>query len=147
MRTDELKTALLELREIFAASGDSKSEGDLTKLAEYFERQSNRDLAEVLREIRDKLDPSSARRIAIAHHVDQLREAGFEEAKFRLALAELKVDKALDKNDILKIATEYGVIRISGKSRDSYLESIEKHFYWVLYNHDADAMAKRATPW
>lgn len=147
MRIEDLEKALQEIRAIFAASGDKKSEADLTLLVDYIHRQANRDLPDVLREIREKLDPKAAHRIAVAQHVSDLREAGLDEAKFRPALADLKTDKAMDKKDVLEIATEYGVIRITGKSRDSYIDSIEKHFYWALYNRDADAMAKRATPW
>ena len=147
MRANELKDSLFEIRDIFASAGISAAENDVARLAEYIEQQGDRDLDEVLAEIREKLDPSAGKRKICSRHVENLKSAGLDESRFHAALKNLRDDKVLDKNDILQILKDYGVIRIGGKSRDSFLESLDKHFYWLLYNRDADAMAKRATPW
>ena len=147
MRADQLKNNLLEIKGIFSAAGVALAENDVAKLAEYFERQGERDLDEVLEEITAKLDPTVGRRLAIAAHIEALKMAALDETRFQAALNALRTDRSLDKLDVLQVLQGYGVIRISGKSRDAYLESLDKHFYWLLYNRDADAMAQRATPW
>ncbi len=147
MRADELKVSLSEIREIFAAAGVAAAEKDIALLTEYIEQQGLRELDEVLAEISEKLDPSLALRAQISRHVENLKRAGLDEPQFRAALSALREDKSLDKHSILNILKDYGVIRIGGKSREAYIESLDKHFYWLLYNRDADAMAKRATPW
>ena len=147
MRAEQLKVALDEIREIFAAAGLATATSDFARLAAYVEKQGDRDLDDVLSEIREKLDPTASKRVAVAQHVGRLTQAGLDEPKFRSALSQLRTDLTLDKQDVLQVLKDYGVIRISGKSRDDLLESLDKYFYWLLYNRDADAMAKRATPW
>jgi hypothetical protein len=147
MRADQLKVALLEIKDIFAAAGVAAAEKDMAELAQFIERQGDRDVDSILAEIRDKLDPSARIKLLVVHHVDQLKASGLDEPKFRSAFMRLRDEKLLDKQAVLDVLKQYGVIRVSGKSRDSYLESLDKHFYWLLYNRDADAMAKRATPW
>lgn len=147
MRAAQINTVLQEIKCIFAAAGAGTAEKDLELLAEYFEQQGDRDLDEVLAGLRSRLDPVAAKSASVALHSESLKDAGLDESRFRSAFAKLKGDKVLDNDDLLKVLRSYGVIRISGKSRNSYLESLEKHFYWLLYNRDADTMAKRATPW
>ncbi len=117
------------------------------QLEKYIDLHGDRDLDELLEEIREKLDPAIRKHQDINRYVERLKSAGHDEAKFHAALQLIKNDKAIDKDDVLQIARTYGVIRISGKSKPSYIESLDKHFCWRLYNRDADEMAKRATPW
>jgi ribosomal protein L12E/L44/L45/RPP1/RPP2 len=147
MRADRLIRAIQDIRSILGAAGATAAETDFEKLEEFIDGHGDRDLDELLGEVRAKLDPAQKKQGAIAQHLDRLKSAGFDEAKFHAALQAIKNDKALDKDDVLQIAKAYGVIRISGKSKPSYIESIDKYFYWRLYNRDADEMAKRATPW
>jgi hypothetical protein len=147
MRADRLKHGIQEIRSILSAAGAASAETDFAKLEEFFDHHGDRDLDELLVEIRAKLDPVSKKQDIIARHLDRLKSAGFDESKFHAVLQAIKNDKTFDKDDVLQIAKAYGVIRISGKSKASYIESIDKHFYWRLYNRDADEMAKRATPW
>lgn len=147
MRADRLKHSIQEIRSILAAAGAAAAEADFGKLEEYIERNGDRDLDELLSEMHGKLDPAQSKQEVIAQHLDRLKSAGLDEAKFRSALQAIKSEKTFGKDDVFQIAKAYGVIRISGKSKASYIESIDKHFYWRLYNRDADEMAKRATPW
>ena len=150
MRADQLSKTLLEIKGIFSAAGLPAIEKDVATLAEYIGQQGDRDVDHVLAEIKAKLDPAAKPAVGsgqIAGHIEALKNAGLDEARFRSALGSLRADKALDKQDVLQVLQGFGVIRINGKSRDAYLESLDKHFYWLLYNRDADAMAERATPW
>ncbi|MFY9642872.1 MAG: hypothetical protein WCD20_20405 [Rhodomicrobium sp.] len=147
MRADRLKHAIQDIRSILGSAGATAAETDFAKLEEFIELNGDRDLDELLAEVRAKLDPAQKKQEAIAQYLDKLQSSGFDEAKFHGALQAIKNDKTFDKDDVLLIAKAYGVIRISGKSKSSYIESIDKHFFWRLYNRDADEMAKRATPW
>lgn len=78
---------------------------------------------------------------------DRLVSAGENEAEFKTALGEIAGMASVKKSKALEIAKRYGVIRIDAKSRASIIGSIETHFFWSLYQRDANAVAKRVTPW
>jgi glycosyltransferase A (GT-A) superfamily protein (DUF2064 family) len=147
MRASELKTALCEIQDIFAASGSASVANAVGEFATFIDQQGDRDLDEVVAEIAEKLDPVARKQLVIARHVKRLKQSNLVEAAFQEALAVIRADKALDAADVLKIAKDFGVIRIGGKTRAAVIESIDKHFYWLVINRDADAMAQRATPW
>jgi hypothetical protein len=147
MRATELMRPLEEIRETFIAAGLAVPAKEIADVISVLEAHGDRKLDEILQEISARLDPAAQRQLVCAKHVKALRAAKFDEPTFRRALESLRGDKSADKADVLQIAKDYGVIRMSGKSRDGYLESIDKYFYWALYNRDADEMAKRATPW
>jgi hypothetical protein len=147
MRAEQLKLALLEIKGLFTAAGVAAVEKDMDTIADYVGRDGSRNVDQLISEIRAKLDPSVSKAVRIAQHVASLKEAGLQEQSFHAAIDGLRMDKSMDKTDVLKVLQAFGVIRINGKSRESYIESLDKHFYWLLYNRDADAMAQRATPW
>jgi len=148
MRADQLGAVLRDVEGVLTSAGAGSAGADIAALAEYLEHQGARDADEVIAEIKEKLDPATAIRLAVAGHVERLKAAGFDETAFKSAFASLKADATLRKpDDLLQVLKGYGVIRISGRTQKSYLDSLEKHFYWLLYNRDADAMAGRATPW
>lgn len=82
-----------------------------------------------------------------ASYADQLKAADFDESAFKAVLADLAQDASIKKAEAAEIARDYGVIRLETRSKAAIMESIEKHFYWMLYNREANEMAKRATPW
>lgn len=147
MRANDLSASILELKAIVAAAGANTAEADLAKLAEFIGSYGDEDADRVLEEIKSLLDPAALKARAIERRAKALLDAQFDEHAFRSEINAIREDKYLNKDDVLAILNKYGVIRISGKSRATYLESLEKHFYWKLYNKDADEMAKRATPW
>jgi hypothetical protein len=147
MRATELKRPLEEIRETFAAAGLTVPAKDIADVLAYIDAQGDRDIDHLMAEIKLKLDPAAHKHLLCAKHLKALRSAKFIEADFKAALEALRSDKAAEKGDVHQIAKDYGVIRINGKSRETYLESLDKYFYWALYNRDADEMAKRATPW
>lgn len=80
-------------------------------------------------------------------HATALHDAGVDEDAFKKAFGRLK-DANLSKETLETIAGHYGVRRgRKGASAAKVLDSIERHFYFKRYNHDADKMAARATPW
>lgn len=147
MQASELKKPLLEAKETLEAAGAILAAKDIGGLLDLIDSQADVELDQFLLHVQRQLDPSAHKSVLRTLHVSALRNALLDEAKFKLAMNALRAEKALDKTDVLSVAKNYGVIRIAGKSRDGYLESIEKYFYWALYNRDADEMAKRATPW
>ena len=147
MRAEQLKDVLDEVKSIFSAAGVTAVEKDIALLADYVASHGSRELDDVFAEMRDRLDPAGKKKLASLRHIQALRDAGMDEARFSEALTAIKSDRTLDKGDIAQLAKDYGVIRINAKSRDACIESIDKYFYWSLYNRDADEMAKRATPW
>lgn len=147
MLSTQLSKTIQEIKEIFSAAGIPAAESDFQQLAAYIEQKGDTEIGALFDEMRTRLDPALQKKIIANQHLAAIKAADLEPAKFKAALDSLGRDPMLDKNDVLQIAKAYGVIRIAGKSKASYVESIDKHFYWMLYNRDADAMAKRATPW
>lgn len=147
MLSTQLSKTIQEIKKIFSAAGVPAAESDFQQLAAYIEQKGDKEIDALFDEIRVNLDPSSRKKLLLNQHLTALRAAELEPTTFKSALDALSRDSILDKNDVLQVAKAYGVIRIAGKSKASYVESIDKHFYWMLYNRDADAMAKRATPW
>lgn len=144
MRVNEIREAIENLRPVLAAGGAGAAERELAKLVELLGTHDDRDLDEFIAEIRSSIE---AAKPDPSIFVNRLVAAGDDEARFKSALAEVAAAATVKKPEALDIAKRYGVIRIDTKSRASIIESIEKHFYWMLYQRDADAMAKRATPW
>lgn len=147
MSSERLVNLLREISGILHASGAAAAEKDVLALMATLETGEKRPVEEVLADLERRLDPSSEKTKLIARHASALIEADLDERKFATALEAIRQDKKLDKADVAALAKGAGVIRIEAKSRASAVDSIEKHFYWRLYNRDADAMAKRATPW
>lgn len=146
MQARQLSDTLNELRDILVAAGVKDADLEVGGLARWIGEQGG-SAEEAVAKIAQALDPAQQRRVAVLRHVGALTSAGFDEGAFKGAFAQLSADKQVGKDEMLDVAKALGVIRIEGKSRKSYLESIEKYFYWALYNRDANEMARRATPW
>lgn len=147
MRVRELQSALAEIKGVFAAAGASAAERDLEAVLSLLADEGDRDLEAYLKEVREQLGGSPRRESSVSDLTARLIAAGLDEAKFKVVLSQIVQDATLGKAEVQDIAKQYGVIRLNTRSRAAIIESIEKHFYWMLINHDADAMAKRATPW
>jgi hypothetical protein len=147
MRLKELQSALAEIRDVFAAGGSSTAERDLDAVLSLLASEPDRDLGAYLAEIRNVLNGKRHPSSSASELAATLIAAGLDEEKFKTALATISADQAIGKQEMLDLAKTYGVIRLNARSRSTILESIEKHFYWMLINRDADNMAKRATPW
>lgn len=145
MRVSELRSAIEGIRRLFDAGGAASAGKDLGKVSELLSAQNDRDLDDYLGEVKVKLAPPPPPSAEL--HLARLKDAGFDESRFNAALASLRADKKLSKPTLEALASDYGVIRLSKNSKPAIIESIEKHFYWTLNNRDADALARRATPW
>ncbi len=145
MRVNEIKAAIENVRSILAAGGASAAERDLSKLVKLLAEQGDRDHDEYVAEVQATL--ASGGKPDLNAIAARLAAAGDSEAAFKTVLAEIESSTAIKKAEALDIAKSYGVVRINERSKASIIESIDKHFYWMLYQRDADAMAKRATPW
>lgn len=149
MRVDEIRAALENVRQVLAAGGAAAAERDLKRLVDQLAANGDRDLDQYVAEVREAISEAKAGPDAasVETAVGWLKDAGFDEAAFKAALKKIEDATAIKKDAALLIAQGYGVIRINSRSRASIIESIDKHFYWALYQRDADEMAKRATPW
>lgn len=144
MRVNELKEAIENVRAVLAAGGAGTAERDLARLIDLLAAQGDKDLDTYISEVKAVLDPKGP---DVGLFIARLKSAGDDEKVFKSTLDEIAKAPAIKKPEALKIAQGYGVIRLNERSKASIVESIEKHFYWSLYQRDADAMAKRATPW
>jgi hypothetical protein len=144
MRVEEIKTAIENLRDILAAGGAKSAEADLSRLIELLAAQGDKDLDQYVNEVRGILEPKPE---CVDSFVGRLKSAREDEGLFKAALADIAKAKLIKKPEAVEIAKRYGVIRIDQKSKASVIASIEKYFYWMLYQRDAGAMAQRATPW
>lgn len=142
MRVRDLRLALEQIRDVFDGGGAVAQARDLQRVADMLAKNDGADLTSYLDDVRSKLQPATPER-----YVEALRNAGFDEDKFKAVIADMRADRNLDKDGVHSVGEGYGVIRLSGRGKDSLIDSIEKHFYWLVYNRDADEMAKRATPW
>lgn len=82
---------------------------------------------------------------------DLMRDDQYDSAVWRpqveAILAEIADDPSVDTAAVRAIAEELDVIRVSGRSKTSLIDNILSHYIWLLYQRDANAMARRATPW
>jgi hypothetical protein len=147
MKTSEIKRPLIEAKEVLAAGGALAAAKDIDALLTLVDDHADMDFDQFLVKVKHKLDPAALRAPLRSAYVKMLQDAKLDEVLFTTVLSKLTSDEQLDKTDILAIAKDYGVIRITGKSKAAYLDSIERYFHWMLYNEDANDMARRATPW
>ena len=75
----------------------------------------------------------------------RLKDAGLDQGKLLNELAAMRADKAIRKKHLIAIADRYGADS-SGSVAKIY-KSIEQRQNMLIYNRDADAMARKATPW
>jgi predicted lipid-binding transport protein (Tim44 family) len=78
-------------------------------------------------------------------HASRLQKSTTEK-DFRDAFARLATDKSAGVESVKKVAERLG-IKSKLPTRKAALKAIEQHYYEKQYEKDADAMAKRATPW
>jgi hypothetical protein len=79
--------------------------------------------------------------------LDALHDAGIAEQAFLRAFDDLRNDHAIKKPDLIKIAEAYVGFVEKKSSVERIFDAIKTRFYGKLYDHDANEMAKRATPW
>lgn len=149
MQAGQLREVLEEVRRLFATGGAAAVERDLGRLAELLEGHETKELEAYLAELARHVDAVVAKPAdkTALDYASRFEQAGLDEARFKSLVRSMRDDPKVSKEVALAVAKSVGVIRLNTKSRASAIESIEKHLYWLLYNRDADSMAKRATPW
>jgi hypothetical protein len=147
MKTGDIKKPLIEAQEMLAAAGSLAAAQDIGELLSLVDDYADMEFDQFLGRVQHKLDPAALRVSIRSAYAKTLLDAKLDEAAFAIAMSKISSDPQLGKDDVLAIAKEYGVIRVVGKSKATYIDSIERYFHWMLYNQDANEMAKRATPW
>lgn len=148
MRVDEIKTALENVRALLAAGGAAAAERDLAKIVQLIGQSGAADFDEYVGQLRREIEKlSNGGNVDTNEYVRRLKLAGYNESEFKTVLGELAKAGSVKKEHAHAVAKEYGVIRIDDRSKARIIESIEKHFFWLLYQRDAGEMARRATPW
>ncbi len=147
MKTSDIKRPLIEAQETLAAAGSVAAARDIGELLALVDDYADMEFEQFISNVQRKLDPAAVKTSVRTAYVKMLQDAKMDEPTFKLALAKLASEPQFDKADVLAVAKGYGVIRLEGKSKVAYLDSIERYFYWLLNNRDANEMASRATPW
>jgi hypothetical protein len=143
MHVKDLRAALQEITEVFAAAGAKPVQKDLASLLELLDDKDELELATFLQHLRrdlaDKPGPDEWLR--------RLNEAQVDEASFLQVFSDLR-KAPCTKTDLLAIAEIYARTKFKSKdSKNLLLDAIKSEFYGRLYDHDADKIAARATPW
>ena len=143
MHVKDLRAALQEVAEVFAAAGAKPVQKDLASLLELLDDKDDLELSAFLQHLRrnlaDKSGPDDWLR--------RLNEAQVNEASFLQVFSDLS-KAACTKSDLLAIAEIYARTKFKSKKLQNHLlDAIKSEFYGRLYDHDADKIAARATPW
>ena len=156
MKVHELRSALVELETLFEVGGTKAIKTDLASLIKFLESADDMPVEEFFAELEAELKnisihPRSSRQAvvlnekAVSFYCDELEKSYDDEAKFISILNELNSDSRIRKIELSKIAERFG--DSSAKTVSKMLQSIKTHYYEKIYDRDANAMARRATPW
>jgi len=143
MDVKDLRVALQEIEEVFAAAGAKPVQKDLASILELLNDKDHVELPAFLEELRRKLSDKPE----VGEWVRRLNEVQLNEASFLQVFSDLGKAQCA-KGQFLTIAEAYtgGKLKASSSKKD-LLEAIKSEFYGRLYERDADKMAERATPW
>jgi hypothetical protein len=145
VRGQNLREILTHIGKAVGVAGASKHADAISSISDALADHDEDHVDAVVEHVAEKVAsltlPTWQRRL------DEIKAAGISEAKFLSAFDALMLDKSLKKNDIVKIAEAYVGFVDKKHSVDRVLDSIKTRFYGKLYDHDANEMAKRATPW
>jgi hypothetical protein len=145
MRGHDLRGILSDIRGAVDASGGAKHADAIATTEIAIAEHGDTSLDQLLGNVASVV--ASLTRPAWMARLDQLRGAGVSEQAFLTALDELRNDLTIKKPDLVKIAEGYVGFVEKKLSNERLLDAIKTRFYGKLYDHDANEMAKRATPW
>lgn len=81
------------------------------------------------------------------HHAAALHAAGTDEKAFHKAHDALRADKTITKPHLEKIVKSYVGYHDRTHGVEKMHNAIKTRFHGKVYDRDADAMARKATPW
>jgi hypothetical protein len=143
MHVRDLRAALQEIEEVFAAAGAKPAQKDLASLLELLNDNDDLDLSAFLESLRRNL----LEKPGAAEWVRRLNETELNEASFLQIFSELTASPGT-KAEFQAVAEAYTGSKLKAKqSKNDFLEAIKSEFYGRLYERDADKIAERATPW
>jgi hypothetical protein len=144
VRVRDLKATLAEIHGIFVSAGARPQQKAFGRVTDALANYEDDDLDEFL------TDLETASNAAVAplakRYVDMLTDAGSDEPRFLAVLSQLSADKKVKKPDLQRIVKGFtgAVDRRANAAQLS--DEIKKAFYKALYERDARALAKKATP-
>ncbi|MCF6199779.1 MAG: hypothetical protein L3J67_10380 [Hyphomicrobiaceae bacterium] len=158
MKVKELRSALMELEALFEIGGTKAIKTDLCSLINFLESVDDMPLDDFFDELKaeiEKISSSGKERAksapvkldeqAISYYTTELEKSQDDEAQFLVILAQMDADSRVRKVELAKISERFG--DSSAKTVTKMLQSIKTRFYEKVYDRDANAMARRATPW
>jgi hypothetical protein len=145
MRGHDLREILADIRNAVGISGGAKYAEAIAATEAAVASHDNAQLDQLIASVDTAV--ASLTKPAWQARLDDLRDAGISEQAFLHAFGELRNDHSIKKLDLFKIAEGYVGFVEKKSSSEKLLDAIKTRFYGKLYDHDANEMAKRATPW
>jgi hypothetical protein len=145
MRGPQFRELLADIRQALGSAGAKTQVESLKRTEQAIASLGDLDADEAIRRIEVAVDNVSAP--LWQKRLQQIEAAELSEQEFSRALSELQADKAIKKMDLARIAEAYVGFADKKASSAVLLDSIKTRFYSKIYDRDANAMAKRATPW
>ena len=143
MHVRDLRAALQEIEEVFAAAGAKPIQKDLASLLELLNDNDDLELSAFLESLRRNL----LEKPGATEWARRLKEAELNEAPFLQVLSDLTASTCT-KAEIKTVAEAYTGSKLKAKqSKNDFLEAIKSEFYGRLYERDVDKISARATPW
>jgi hypothetical protein len=145
MRALDLCEILADIRSAVGSTGGAKYAEAIAATESAVAAHDNAQLDQLIANVDAAV--ASLTKPAWQSRLDELREAGIAEQAFLRAFDDLRNDHSLKKPDLVKIVEAYVGFVEKKLSTERLLDAIKTRFYGKLYDHDANEMAKRATPW
>jgi hypothetical protein len=135
MRVRDLRKIVQDIARVFEVSGATKQYTAISKVEAALQPHDGQYLDTYLDGVEGQLS-----------YLRRLKDAGLAEHKFTAVFASLEADKKLKKPELIKIAEGYTGSADRKANAKKLLKHIKTHFYAMLYERDANELAKRATP-
>ena len=156
MKVRELRSALVELETLFEVGGTKAIKTDLASLIKFLESADNMHLEDFFDELEIELRnitkrpnttkmPIKLNEEVVSYYIEALEKSYDDEANFLSILTQMDADNRIRKMELSKISERFG--DTSAKTVAKMLQSIKTRYYEKIYDRDANAMARRATPW
>ena len=145
MRGHQLREILTDIRNAIGASSATKHAEAIDRMQTALADLGAGNDADLVDQVEATVERLT--RAAWETNLQKLHEAGLSEPDFLRALDEIRNDKSLKKNDIMKIAEAYVGYVEKKASSEKLIDAIKTRFFGKIYDRDANEMAKRATPW
>lgn len=144
LRVRDLRGALDEVRSIFRAAGARPQEKAFEQISAAVAEHDDEPVETYFTNVRVAAEEAVAP--ADQRYARRLTEAGLSETAFLAVIAEMQTDRKLKKPALQKIAKAYAGSFDNRASGSKLIDEIKLAFYTKVYERDARAMARRATP-